>query len=106
MKPPGIHRLGFLTVLLGAAINRVVDASVLSPLQGHVDVEADGDQVVLRSHPDDVQDVYQVLVSSETTSDEPEWDTQLPDNSTGNFLFNSVSSLMQRWPNTYWRNGS
>lgn len=25
---------------------------------------------------------------------------------TANFIFNSVISLMQRWPNAYWRNGA
>lgn len=34
------------------------------------------------------------------------WDTDILAISTGNFIFNSVASLMQRWPNTYWRNGA
>lgn len=97
MKSPSIYRLGFLTVVLGAAIN-VVGTNVLSPSQRRVDVDADNGQLVLQSH--------QASTFRETVSTELEWDTRLADNTTGNFVFNSVYSLMQRWPNTYWRNGS
>lgn len=36
---------------------------------------------------------------------EREWDTEPDQDATGHLLFNSVSSLMQRWPNTVVRPG-
>lgn len=34
-----------------------------------------------------------------------DWEKPLSAASSGNHIFNSVNSLMQRFPNTYWRNG-
>ena len=34
-----------------------------------------------------------------------DWDTEPDVDATGHFIFNSVSSLMQRWPNTVVRPG-
>lgn len=33
------------------------------------------------------------------------WDVPPNPNATGNLIFNSMSSLMQLWPNTVWRHG-
>lgn len=48
--------------------------------------------------PDVVEDVIQDTIPLD-------WERPLSAASTGNQIFNSVNSLMQRFPNTYWRNG-
>ena len=35
-----------------------------------------------------------------------DWSAPPPANATGHLIFNNVNSLLQRWPNTYWRNGT
>lgn len=39
-------------------------------------------------------------------SGQPEWKTPPSADETGHLIFNSVSSWLQHWPNTRWRNGT
>jgi len=60
-----------------------------------------------RSHESVVRaaENFQVPLSPETSHILGKWDSPPHHNATGNHLFSSASSLLQRWPNTMWRNG-
>ncbi|KAI9459921.1 hypothetical protein BJY52DRAFT_1148726, partial [Lactarius psammicola] len=59
------------------------------------------------SRPSDgpLQDTFRVPPDSSTPGSDREWNLSPNPNSTHHLIFNSVSGLLQRWPNTLHRNG-
>ncbi|KAF8262527.1 hypothetical protein EI94DRAFT_1688035 [Lactarius quietus] len=61
--------------------------------------------VISRSSYDPLQNTFQVPPQSSACGSELEWTLPPSPNSTHHLIFNSVSGLLQRWPNILRRNG-